>query len=615
MPRGIPYIVGNEAAERFSFYGMRTILFIFMTRYLLDATGQRAVMSDDEAKEAVHWFVTAAYFFPIVGAIFSDAFLGKYRTIVSISIVYCLGHLTLALDQTRVGLAVGLGLIAIGTGAIKPCVSAHVGDQFGTENQHLLSKVFAWFYFSINLGAFISTLLTPLFLEWHGPHVAFGVPGVLMLLATIIFWAGRYKFVHVPAAGMDSVKGAFSSDGLLAIKYLVPIYVLVAMFWSLFDQTGSAWIQQAKRMDRHWLGVDWLPSQIQAANPLLILAFIPLFTYVVYPAINRVFPLTPLRKVSIGFFITILAFGVPTAVEQQITGGQVVHATSEGDIGRWPVENLLDGKADGTGWVSEKGVKFPQEIILRLRERRAWSIHSVRIKPQTNLLAFLQEQAPQGCSYTDEDASRCQVKDVEILVGGTRKGPWELVGQLAFSQDAATSESRFDPVLAEYVLIRVPSNWGGDYVGLGEIEVNTARSLAADLHPHARDVFPNVAAVGYQPNIVWQLFGYVLMTAAEIMISITCLEFSYTQAPNKMKSIIMSLYMLSVAAGNAFTASVNGFIQNDDGSSKLEGADYYWFFTLAITTAAFVFIFVARNYRGQTYIQGQEGAVSGSSKT
>jgi len=256
MPPGIPYIVGNEAAERFSYYGMRAILVVFMTRHLMNADGNLAVMDEAEAKSVFHFFVSAVYFFPIVGAILSDAFLGKYRTILSVSIIYCLGHLALALDETRLGLAVGLTLIAIGSGGIKPCVSAHVGDQFGSLNQKLLPRVFGWFYFSINLGSFVSTLLTPYLLERAGPHVAFGVPGVLMFVATVVFWMGRHKFVHVPPGGIGFVKEVFSGEGLRALLKLSVVFAFVAMFWALFDQSGSAWILQADKMDRHWLGID-----------------------------------------------------------------------------------------------------------------------------------------------------------------------------------------------------------------------------------------------------------------------------------------------------------------------------------------------------------------------
>ncbi|HEX2861425.1 MAG TPA: MFS transporter, partial [Lacunisphaera sp.] len=153
MPPGIPYIIWNEAAERFSYYGMTAMLPIFMTQYLRDGTGALAVMTESEANQRFHEFVFLGYFLPFIGAILADAFWGKYRTIFWLSLVYCGGHLALAINDSRNGLAVGLLLIAFGMGGIKPCVSANVGDQFGSTNQHLLSKAFGWFYFAVNAGA------------------------------------------------------------------------------------------------------------------------------------------------------------------------------------------------------------------------------------------------------------------------------------------------------------------------------------------------------------------------------------------------------------------------------------------------------------------------------
>src|SRR6267142_3432331 len=206
MPRGIPYIVGNEAAERFSYYGMRSILVVFMTKYVLDRSGHLDLMSPEEAKSAYHFFTSSVYLLPFLGAILADAFLGKFKTIMILSIVYCVGHFTLAMDSTRLGLALGLGLIALGAGGIKPCVSATVGDQFNQSNQHLIPRVYGWFYFSINFGSAFATWWIPYLLDKRGPHWAFAMPGVFMLLATIIFWLGRKKFIHVPPAGTGFLK-------------------------------------------------------------------------------------------------------------------------------------------------------------------------------------------------------------------------------------------------------------------------------------------------------------------------------------------------------------------------------------------------------------------------
>ena len=428
MPDGMPWIVANEAAERFSFYGMRAILVVFMTQYLLDASGTLDTMSEPEARGWYHLFVSAVYFTPLAGALLADAVLGKYRTIIALSLVYCLGHLALAIDHTRLGLALGLGLIALGAGGIKPCVSAHLGDQFGDSNRHLLARAFGWFYFAINLGAFASTLATPWLLDRYGPSLAFAVPGVLMGLATLVFWAGRHRFAHIPPGGRRFVREVFGREGLGALGRLIPVYLFVAVFWALFDQTGSAWVLQAQHMDREMLGVEILPAQIQAANPLLVMLLIPRFGYVIYPWIERRVAMTAIRRIAVGLFVTAGAFLIPTLVQVAIDAGN-------------------------------------------------------------------------------------------------------------------------------------------------------------------------------RPHIGWQLLAYVVLTSGEVMVSITCLELSYTQAPHRMKSFVMAFFMLSIAAGNLFTSTVNFLIENPDGSSRLAGADYYWFFTGLMLVTAVSFLFIAKRYRERHFIQ------------
>lgn len=393
MPKGVPYIICNEAAERFSFYGMKSILTIFMVDYL-HRMGKVYVdqgMSNAEATEHYHTFTALVYFFPLAGALLSDTILGKYRTIFWLSLVYCAGHGALALMgmpplSAAMWLVVGLWLISVGSGGIKPCVSAHVGDQFGTTNKHLLTKVYQWFYFSINFGSFISTLLTPWLLEHYGPHWAFGVPGVLMGLATLLFWMGRNVFIHIPPGGTGFLKETFSWTGISAVLKLTIIFSFVAVFWALFDQTGSSWVLQARDLNRYWMGREWLPSQIQAVNPILVLILIPLFQFVIYPGIDRFFRLTPIRKIGLGLFVMVGGFAI---------------------------------------------------------------------------VAVLQER---------------------IDAGG-------------------------------------------------------------------------------QPSISWQFLAYAVLTASEVMVSITCLEFAYTQAPRTMKSVVMAVFLASVSLGNVFTAVVNNYIQ------------------------------------------------------
>ncbi|MED5401910.1 MAG: MFS transporter, partial [Planctomycetota bacterium] len=273
-----------------------------------------------------------------------------------------------------------------------------------------------------------SHFATPLLLKHAGPGWAFGVPGILMGLATLVFWMGRHRFVHIPAGGREFLREVFDSAGIRALAGLVPIYIFVAVFWSLFDQGGSKWVEQAQHMDLAVGTVELLPSQVGLVNPVLILIYVPLFNYLIYPAINRIFKLTPLRKVSIGLFVAAAAYALSSGIQE---------------------------------WID----------------------------------------------------------------------------------------------------------------------------------------------AGHTPHISWQFLAYMLITAAEVMVSITCLEFSYTQSPPKMKSFVMALYLLSVSAGNIFTALVNLLTKDENGNSTLQGASYYWFFTTAMAIAAVLFIGVAKMYRGQTYLQ------------
>jgi POT family proton-dependent oligopeptide transporter len=202
MPRQIAYIIGNEGCERFSFYGMRNILtpFLITSLLLYLPASERA----GAAKDVFHTFVIGVYFFPLLGGWLADRWLGKYRTVLWLSLVYCLGHLCLAVFEHSVaGFYTGLGLIALGAGGIKPCVAAFVGDQFDASNRRLAKVVFDAFYWIINVGSFLASVSMPFFLHRYGAAVAFGIPGALMFVATVVFWCGRRHYVMAPPAGDD----------------------------------------------------------------------------------------------------------------------------------------------------------------------------------------------------------------------------------------------------------------------------------------------------------------------------------------------------------------------------------------------------------------------------
>ena len=153
------------------------------------------------AKEVFHTFVIGVYFFPLLGGWLADRFFGKYNTILWLSLVYCAGHGCLAMfEDNRTGFYTGLFLIALGSGGIKPAWSRSSATSSTRPTSIAPRCVFDAFYWIINFGSFFASLLMPIFLRDLGPSVAFGIPGVLMLIATVVFWAGRGRYVMMPPA-------------------------------------------------------------------------------------------------------------------------------------------------------------------------------------------------------------------------------------------------------------------------------------------------------------------------------------------------------------------------------------------------------------------------------
>jgi POT family proton-dependent oligopeptide transporter len=319
-PPGIFHILASETTERFAYYGMTLILTEFMTKHL-----QGGNMSGTGGISWYHNFKCVTYLFPILGAIIADLWLGKFRTIILFSILYCFGLLSITIDQSRTGLYLCMVLVAIGSGFIKPCMSANLGDQFGKQNQHLMAKIYNWFYFAINIGAFIGPFIAAQLMDSpkFGPRWAFGLTFVVMVCSIIIFWSGRKSFVHAPIEGGKFLKSAFTGEGLKAVLRLSVLFIIISAFYTLYELSGSAWIVNAEKLNKVWLGHHWVASQIPDFNALFIMILIPVFSYVVYPVLGKFFRLTAKRKIAIGMFLIILPFFVMISLEHRIMAGEV----------------------------------------------------------------------------------------------------------------------------------------------------------------------------------------------------------------------------------------------------------------------------------------------------
>jgi len=575
---------------------MRTILVVFMTQYLAFMDGRSdPSISGTTAVEYFHQFTSWVYFTPLLGALLADIFLGKYRTILLLSLVYCLGHAALACmgmyGNSGWWLITGLGLICLGSGGIKPCVAAHVGDQFGKSNHHLISRIYNWFYFSINFGSIFSTILTPWLLVHYGPHWAFGVPGVLMAIATFLFWLGRHRFVHIPPSGWNFFNEVFSWEGIFALCKLIPLFVFIAAFWSLYDQTGSSWVLQAGQMNLRFLGITWLESQIQAINPVLILIFIPLFTLVIYPWINRVFPLSPLRKIALGLVLMGASFGIVTLIQTWIDAGhrpsigwqilafilitasEVMVAIVGLEFAYTQAPRAMKSWVMALFWLSVWGgnqftaqVNHFIAIPSAATEQFETAIQQLptdwRKSPRTVVLPGLTESAD------DDIIARCENGGLNAIEIPGRETFFAAADKI----EAATREEFPSPEQGTKLLAGLKDQWGNPLI-YHLIDSSNARIISAG------------------PD-------HLLKTKWDMGILI--------ERKNPNDSSVKNTWLARRKAelGIQEKPSTAGFTRTEfiGGQSKLEGAAYFRFFTWLILGTAAVFIPFAMIYRPKTYL-------------
>jgi POT family proton-dependent oligopeptide transporter len=459
MPPGIPFIIANEFAERFCFYGINAILAVYMTQHLHFGQAQATVWQS--------LFKFGAYFFPLIGAIISDVFWGKYRTIMTLALVYCAGCMVLASGGGPTTLAVGLGLIALGTGGIKPCVSTNVGDQFTSKNQHLIERAFSYFYLSINAGSAISIYFCPIWLNAYGPRVAFGVPAAMMLLATIAFGLGRRKFVVVPPAMTHGANRGI----VLFLLGLLPVLGV------------SAWIFNVVGPDYRTLAA--------------LITLLALLVLVVYLSLN-----TGLKRALPAQLLDWMQEAFTGPALKQITGLALIYYVFIAMF--WCLWDQSNGQT--------------------------WTLQATSDLMDKHLFGFL-AGIPAFSALASYQMLPSQIQVVNGLF------ILAMVPIFTFV---------IYPVMGKFFVVTPLRK-----IGIGLFVISASYLIVASIE--------NRIMHGQSVSLWWQILAYVVLTAAEVLISITALEFSYKQAPLKVKSFIMAVtYLLAVSIGNAFTAQVNG---------------------------------------------------------
>jgi proton-dependent oligopeptide transporter, POT family len=305
-PPAIWFFFWGEFSERASYYGMRAILPLYLAAIL---------GSDTSGGTVYYWFKMACYFLPLVGGILADRYFGKYWTIVGFSVPYVLGHFILGLEN-QVAVFLALALLAGGSGVIKPNISTLLGqtyDQKRPGQEGLRSSAFLWFYLSINIGAFLSTLIMPILRVDYGYSVAFQFPAWLMVAALVVFALGKpYYAVETPQPPQQKTPEERRQQWE-TLRRLFGVFGIIIFWWVVYEHNDSIWVFFARDyVDRSLPFTSYVvpPEQIQTLNPLLVVILVPIFA-VLFKRLDpqgRVF--TPTRKILMGFGMTVVCTGL-----------------------------------------------------------------------------------------------------------------------------------------------------------------------------------------------------------------------------------------------------------------------------------------------------------------
>ncbi|XP_062389872.1 solute carrier family 15 member 1 [Sardina pilchardus] len=638
---------------------MRAVLVLYFKYFLL--------WDDDLATSIYHVFVACCYLTPIFGAIVADSWLGKFKTIIYLSIVYALGQVVMAVsaihditDTDRDGTPdnmtlhvalsmTGLLLIALGTGGIKPCVSAFGGDQFEDHQTRQRSTFFSVFYLCINAGSLLSTIVTPIlrgqecgiYSQQKCYPLAFGVPAALMVVALVVFIMGSGMYVKTAPKGnimldvckcigfaiknryrhrsdqhpkrehwLDWATEKYDKLLIVQIKMVLKVlflYLPLPMFWTLFDQKGSRWTLQATTMNGDFGFLILQPDQMQTLNPILILTLVPITDRIIYPLIEKCgLNFSPLRRMTVGMFFAAMAFVSASMVQLEIdktlpvfpsstqSQVQVLNLQNTGlMLTIPPIEPFAIGPNQGNGeyitFDSDSisvslNTSTPGPVILNVIKGKRQTlvigsgnnmklIDDLTAKPDqgNNALRFINglsttvNVSTSGIDYGE--ISTMMASNRSLMAHGTRV--FTITGPNAGQQCEFTKTLGFG---GAYSIIIPSTLWENVRCGnIAEVE----------------EIQPNSV------HMALQIPQYFLITAGEVVFSVTGLEFSYSQAPSNMKAVLQAGWLLTTAVGNFIVLIVAQVAKLDQ-----QWAEYLLFACLLIAVCV-IFSIMAHFY---TYI-------------
>lgn len=525
FPGSVFFIVGTEAAERFSFYGMRSILTLYIVYELMrawSASGADGLRdAEDYATTVGHLFNMGVYFMPLLGAWIADKFWGRYWTIIVMSLFYVFGNAVLALTiGSEAGLAIGLALIAFGSGGIKPCVSSFMGEQFSKDQSRFIARAFGMFYWAINFGSFFAFLLIPVLKDSFGYAWAFGIPGITMGLATLVFVAGSaaYKrnlgeWINEPAS--LTIKRVFSSSALYGA---VPAWFFCALIMLTDPEILGTWIDSQ--------GIICQSLFVAGAGVGAFFAVLVLF------AIAAFLP---------RFLISLAQRAHPEKALPAATA-------------------CVSGKKDDTAPSMTMGERFRaiRGILLLFAVIPVfWALFDQMATTWVILGGQMTATSLFGYPINTETMQNINPIFVMSLIPILSFFIYPTLNRTRFFKTTPLRRMTVGMVLAAF-----------SFVICGWLQNSVDASLAAGT--------PTI-------SVWWMALPYLVLTLGEVLFSATGLEFAFSQAPASMRSTITSLWNLTTTVGNFLVVIVVALTVN------YTDAERFYFFAALMLAVAVVF--------------------------
>jgi POT family proton-dependent oligopeptide transporter len=333
-PRGLTFLFATEMWERFSYYGMRALLVLYMVKYLLAPQRVGAVIGlvpFRHALEAVFgplapqpfasqiygFYTGLVYLTPIFGGLLADRVLGRRRTVILGAALMAIGHFMMAFEHLFL---FALAVLILGNGAFKPNISTQVGRLYAPGDRRR-DRAFSIFYVGINLGAFLAPLVCGTLGEELGWHYGFAAAGVGMTTGFIIYLFATPAPPKESFAKRTAARQPLDAAARRSIVALLFLFVPVSLFWGIYEQQGNTIVLWASEFtDRRLFAWNIRVTWFQALNPFMIFAFTP-FIVSLWRRQGAREPSTVV-KMAIGCFLASLAYLVLVVAAYVSSGAQ-----------------------------------------------------------------------------------------------------------------------------------------------------------------------------------------------------------------------------------------------------------------------------------------------------